>query len=106
MVRVDDVGSCPSGNASNPSVASWSAGNLQVYERGRDGNIYQDISDGSTWSGWRSIGEPASRAVSDPAAFSRANNDVNVVTRAADGHIYSTHWDGAIWSGWTSLDAQ
>ena len=68
-----------------------------MFARGADGNLWQDIWNGSEW-GWQDLD---GRVTSGPAAV-LYNGGLRVFARGADGHLWQNFWNGAKWS-WQDL---
>jgi hypothetical protein len=90
-------------------VASWAPNRLDVFGRDSAGQLLHKSWDGTTWSGWESLGAPATpagtRLTSDPAAVSWGNNRIDVFARGADDALWTKVWDGTNWSNWIALGA-
>lgn len=81
-----------------PASVSF-GGALNVFTRGNDGQIYNQYWDGTTWTGFSSIG---GNMVSDPAVIINGTA-LNVFALNQDGQIYTKYNDGSGWSSWSSL---
>lgn len=84
---------------SAPSAVSWGPGRLDVFVRGRSGELYQNYREGA-WSGWR-VPE-AFRGVALRSAPSCASWGAGRLSCAAlvDGsdEVWHFYWDGAGWA--------
>jgi hypothetical protein len=98
---VNEIGHPPPGIASGsgPAVSSWSANRLDVFVRGADNAIWHAWWDGSSWSGWQSLG---ATIVSNPAAVSWGPNRIDLFGLGTDGNLYHQWWNGSSWSGWVN----
>lgn len=85
---------------SRPAAVSFN-GNLQVYTRANDNHIYGQTWNGTSWSGYTSLG---SGFASDPAAIVNGTA-VNIFARGTDNRIYTEYFSAAGPSGWASLGA-
>ena len=82
--NVDNLG----GNiASDPDIASWGPGRLDVFAKGAQGNLVHKYYANGAWSGWESLG---GTLASGPAAVSWGAKRLDVVARATDNSIQ--HW--------------
>lgn len=87
---------------SNPAVAAWQPGRLDLFVEGGDANLWHRWSTdgGSTWSGWESLGGVLAAG---PAAVSWAPNRIDTFVKGSDGQLWHKWWDGSAWSGWEPL---
>ena len=83
----------------DPAVSSWGNNRLDVFVRGTDDALWHKWWDGSSWSGWESLGGVLTSA---PAAVSWGNNRIDVFVRGTDNALHHKWWAGG-WSGWESL---
>jgi hypothetical protein len=78
--------------ASDPDATRNSAGGLEVYGRGTDGQLYRNYQTGlgSSWSGWSSIGAPPVGLAEDggPGCTVATNGQVVVFARGSDDQIW------------------
>ena len=81
-----------------PAAISFN-GALNVFTRGGDGQIYNQYWNGTSWTGFSSIG---GNMISDPAVIVNGTA-LNVFALNQDGQIYTKYNDGTGWSGWSSL---
>jgi hypothetical protein len=91
----------------DPSVGINSDGRLEVFARGRDGNVYHIFENGlqTTWSTFESLG---CAATSNIAVVRNANNVLEIFFRGADGTL-SHMWQiapGQTWSRCFSMRTQ
>ncbi len=107
-VRAEPV-STTSIHANSPRVL-WSAiGNrLDVFDTGRDGDVYQKTWIPAGWGNWFNLGSPPGKAVGPPGVSWTPNSarlDVFSM-ESTTGRIYQKFWTGATgWSGWVNLGA-
>jgi hypothetical protein len=89
--------------ASQPAVASWAAGRLDVFVQGGDNTLWQIYYSAGGWSGaWASLGAPSGGLASAPAVVSWDTNRIDVFVRGADNNLWQKYYAGG-WSGWFSL---
>ena len=82
------------GIASGPAVVSSGAGEYDIFVQSGNDEVWHVHYDGTTWSGWSSLGGPAA---SGPAAAT-VGGVLDVFTLRADGTIWSRQAQGG---GWT-----
>jgi hypothetical protein len=82
-----------------PSVCSWGPGRLDVFAEGTNGALYHKWWNGTSWSGWQSLG---GKLTSAPGATA-TGNQIGVFVAGTSGAIYYKHWNGAAWSGWVNV---
>jgi len=85
----------------NPSITPASIsfnGALNVFTVGGDNQVYQTYWNGSSWSGFSSIG---GSFVSNPAVIINVGA-LNIFERGPDNQIYTEYNGGNGWSGWSS----
>jgi len=79
---------------------------LNVFVRGTDGIIYQNLQTQTGWTGWNPFGI---QATSDPVVTT-FNNQLQLLVRGTDFAVWQRfeYWSGSsyLWSGWTSLGGQ
>ena len=85
---------------SNPAVASWTSGRLDLFARGADNGLWHRAWTGTAWQAWESIG---GGLMSSPAATSGSANRLDVFARGGDNALWHRTWDGAQWQPWESL---
>ncbi len=90
---------------SGPAVASPGPGRVELYGRGLDGGIWQNIRNGDDWTGWASIGMPPGGTREEAPAAVAAIGLMNVFARASDGAVWQTRWENGDWQAWTQVDA-
>jgi outer membrane protein assembly factor BamB len=78
-----------------PAAASWSAGRLDVFVKGVDGQLWHKWFDGG-WSGWEALGGVLDGG---PAAASWSAGRLDVFVKGVDGQLWHKWFDGG-WSGW------
>lgn len=86
--------------ASDPAVASWQAGRLDVFARGAADNALWHIWFDGNWHAWESLG---GSILAGPAATSWGPNRLDVFVRGADSALWHIGWDVLLWGGWESL---
>jgi hypothetical protein len=98
--RSDGVGweSLGGGLTSDPAVASWGSGRLDLFVRGTDRALWHKWFDGR-WSGWESLG---GILTSSPGAASWSSGRVDVFVRGTDNALWHKWFDGR-WFDWESL---
>lgn len=100
--RCESVPESPSPyTLARPAAANFN-GALNVFTRGGDGQIYTQYWNGSSWTGFSSIGGDM---VSDPAVIVNGSA-LNVFALNKDGQVYTKYNDGTSWTGWASLGGQ
>lgn len=90
-------GNSAAATLSRPAVITHN-GALNVFIRGGDGQIYNQYWNGTSWTGFSSIG---GNMASDPAVIT-IGAALNVFARGADNQIYHKYNNGSGWSGWAS----
>ena len=65
-----------------PAVAAQGTGDVRTFIRGSDGALWTRSWDGTTWTGWSSLGGVLT---SGPAATARPGGIYDVVVRGGDG---------------------
>ena len=91
-----------SGSTSSSAIVPQSisySGNLNLFTTGGDGQVYTQYWNGSSWSGYASIG---GSMLSNPALIVNGSG-LDVFARDVDNQVYTKYWDGSSWSGWSSL---
>jgi len=86
---------------SDPAVASWGEGRLDVFVRGSGNFLYQKFYDGGAWSGWVAFYD--GELTSDPAAVSWGWGRIDVFWRGTDFTLRHKFFDGVAWSAVESL---
>ncbi|NTU80610.1 MAG: hypothetical protein HGA45_14740 [Chloroflexales bacterium] len=84
---------------SAPAAVSWGPGRLDVFVRGRNGELYQNYREGS-WSGWR-VPDPFRGVVlrSAPACAAWGVGRLSCVALIeSDNEIWHFYWDGSGWA--------
>ena len=85
---------------SDPDLASWAAGRLDVVVRGPDGAVWHEgFQDGQAF-GWRSLGGGFK---SGPSIVAPAPGRLAVFARGNDDALWVNAWNGAGWGGWWKL---
>ena len=85
-----------------PAACSWGAGRLDVFVQGTDGAMWHKSYNGTSWSGWESLG---GKLTSSPAATSNTTNNIQVFARSTDGAVWQKTYNNG-WSSWKSLGGQ
>jgi hypothetical protein len=80
----------------DPAIAAVGAGDMRIFVRGTDGAVWTRSWNGSSWSGWSSLGGVAT---SGPAAITRGNI-YDVFVRGGDNAYYHKYFTPA--SGWSA----
>jgi subtilisin family serine protease len=83
-----------------PSAASARPGQLDVFIRGFDDAVWTRHFDGTTWSGWTSLGGIVTTV---PSVVSPGPGRLYLFARGADHALWTRSFDGVSWSGWSSL---
>jgi hypothetical protein len=90
--------------SSGPAAASPSLGRIELYGRGLDRAIWQNIRDGDSWSGWVSLGGPPGGAdIQAPAAVA-APGLMQVFAHDGDGRTWTRRWQSGAWQDWRLID--
>ena len=76
--------------ASAPTAVSTGSGQVEVYARGSDNQLWQVTYNGTSWGTWASLGGPLASGVAMAAG--------NIFAQAEDGSLRSSYG-----GGWTSL---
>jgi hypothetical protein len=89
-------------SGSGPAADAQNANNLDVFVQGTDHALWYQRWDGTSWSGWQSLG---GKLTSSPAATSPSSGVIDVFVRGSDGVLWtrSTTNGGTSWSAWHSL---
>ena len=85
---------------SSPCAVSWGYNRIDVFGRGTDNALWHKWWDGSSWSGWESLGGILTSA---PTVSSWGDNRLDVFVKGTDNALWHKWWDGSSWSGWESL---
>jgi len=75
-------------SGTGPAVCSQGS-SLDVFVQGTDHVLYYTQWDGTTWSGWKSLG---AGLTSSPAAISPASGVIDVFVRGTDGAVWETSY--------------
>jgi hypothetical protein len=81
-----------------PAVSSPAAGRLDVFVQGTDGALWHKLYNGTSWSGWESLG---GKLTSSPAAVA-GRHTMDVFVRGGDGAVWYKYYSNG-WSSWQSL---
>ena len=87
---------------SEPALASWAAGRLDVFVLGLDGAIWHRGGGVGALGPWESLG---GQLTSAPAAVSWGPNRIDVFARGIDGQLYTVAWTGSGWTGWRGINS-
>ena len=86
-------------------VVQDSAGRLQAFALGNDGNVYINFEQSTTgpWNGWSSLG--GSIIASTPTVIQDSEGRLQAFAIGIDGNVYINYWLTANgpWSGWTNF---
>jgi hypothetical protein len=87
----------------DPAVAVRGAGDIRAVIRGSDGALWTRSWDGSSWTGWTSLGGQIS---SGPSISARPDGVYDVVARGMDGSVlHRACTPAAGWTAWSSSAA-
>lgn len=75
----------------DPAISSAAPNQLELFARGGDGALWHRHWDGTTWSGWVSLGG-ALASDSGPGTVSWSGNRVDVVYRGTDNGVWQRAW--------------
>src|SRR5260370_13975991 len=82
-----------------PEAVKYSS-EMDVFVKGIDGCLWKDTWNGSSWSGFSSLGGTLARDPS-PVAF---GSELDVFIRSSvDAYVWKIAWNGSSWSGWNAL---
>jgi hypothetical protein len=103
----ENLGAPLGGLASDPDVSSRTTNSLDVFALGLTGTLYQKSWTGSSWTGWTSLGKPATGGLtSHPSAVSWDAGRIDVFARGPNSHLFHRWWtSSAGWSVWENLCA-
>ncbi len=85
---------------SAPAAVSWGPNRIDCFVRGTDNAMWHKWWNGSSWSGWESLGGVLTSA---PAVASWGSNRLDCFVRGTDSHMWHKWWNGSSWSGWEDL---
>jgi hypothetical protein len=84
-----------------PAVCARGVNSLDVFVQGTDHTLWYTHWDGTTWSGWKSLG---AGLTSSPGVTSQANGKIDVFVRGTDNAIWCREYSGSAWSSnWIGL---
>jgi len=83
-----------------PAVCARGVNSLDVFVQGTDHVLYYMHWDGTTWSGWHSLG---AGLTSSPGVTSQASGKIDVFVRGTDNAIWYREYSGSSWSNWKGL---
>lgn len=81
---------------SDPTVASWGAGRLDVFVTGTDNTMMYEWFDISGWHEWESLG---GQLTSSPSAISWGSGRIDVFARWSNNTLQHRWFDG-VWHDW------
>ena len=84
----------------SPAVIALDGGRLEVFVRGKNGELVQRSWSGSTWSGWKNLGGDLTAA---PTVTSSRAGRLDVFVRGASGDLVHRYFESGRWSGWDNL---
>ncbi|MBY7033241.1 DUF346 domain-containing protein, partial [Clostridium botulinum] len=84
-------------------ASSWAANRIDLFARGRGGELIHNWFDNGKWNYWENLG---GILTSSPKAVSWGFNRIDVVCRGTDNAMYHKWWDGSTWSGFENLGGQ
>lgn len=93
------VGSLGGSGSLDPSAVSWSAGRIDLFERGSDSALKHKWFNDGVWSGWEDLGGGLN---SSPDVSSWGAGRLDVFVRGSDNALWHKYYNGT-WSGWESL---
>jgi hypothetical protein len=83
-------------------AATFFGGDLHLFARGADSNIYENVLRGSAWSGWSAL--PGNGILLGAPAVTFFGGGLHVFARGGDSNIYENVLrSGGAWSGWSAL---
>src|SRR6266576_177962 len=82
-----------------PDAASKNINQVEVFSRGANSALYHKWWDGTSWSGWASLGGSIN---SDPGSVSCGSGKMDVFAKVGDNSCWRIYFDGA-WSGWSQM---
>jgi hypothetical protein len=88
--------------ASDPAVASWAPGRLDVFVRGGDNRLYHGWLDGGGWHFFEQLAGDFFM-VGNPAAASWGSDRIDVFMRGGDSKLYHGWYDTNGWHFWEQL---
>lgn len=87
-----------------PAVTTWGGPTLHVFGVGLDNELWDNLWDGKTWSGWQQrLSPPGVQLTSAPAAMAQGGGYVDVFVRGADNSFYHLSRTPAGWAAWQSF---
>jgi hypothetical protein len=85
--------------ASDPAAASF-GGNLYLVFRGGDNHDYENVFNGTSWSGWSSRSGGVS---GNPSVLNYAGGELDIWFNTSVNQIWKTAYNGSSWSSWTNM---
>lgn len=87
---------------SAPAVAAPFPNRVEIYVKGRDGNLWFKYYDGA-WRGWSSLSRPPGLEItSDPSAAAQYGW-MTALVRGSDNAVWQKEWARGGWQPWRSL---
>ena len=91
----------------HPTVCSWGEGRLDIFQTGKDSQLWHkwwDASYSDQWSEWEALG---GILIGPPTATAWAVGRIDIFGLGQDGSIWQIAWDSDTggWSSWYSLGA-
>jgi hypothetical protein len=86
---------------SAPAATSRFDGNIDLFARGTDDQVYLDEWSGTAWSGFVKLGDVPTQSA--PAAVSRSLDTLDLFIRGNDGQIHWRTYNGAAWLPYTVI---
>jgi uncharacterized protein YkwD len=107
FLKAPDLTSAPAAPSSaltpgvlTPATMSWGNARSDIFKRGGDGALWTKTWNGSSWTGWSSLGGVLS---SEPATASWGSGRLDVFALGGDGAMWHKALNGGTWGGWESL---
>ncbi|MGZ4905037.1 MAG: hypothetical protein ACXV5F_08430 [Halobacteriota archaeon] len=109
----DSSNTPPQGVESAPAVSSWGKNRLDVFVKGRDGNLWHEWYDNGKVQDWESLGggyitDPATGRTayvdSNPAAVTSGWQRIDVFVKGSDGQVWQKSYGGR-WDSWRPVGA-
>jgi len=86
---------------SGPDASTWGSSRTDVFGRGSDNGLWQNVWNGSSWGGWVALGGVVS---GDPGAASWGPNRIDVFVRGSDNQMWHRFmYASGQWAGWEPL---
>lgn len=88
------------GYISAPAIVSSDPGAKEVFARGTDNALWEDVYQNGIWQGWTSLGGVLA---SGPGAVSWGEGRIDVFVRGTDAHVWHKYTTDSGWSTWQNL---